>query len=68
MPSWPVCMKFKRMLGQRNTLVFADSQVALKALQAAKHQHGYNSAKRRMISLPTRHIMGLYWVLGHGGV
>jgi hypothetical protein len=23
MPSWPACMKFKQMLGQRNTLVFA---------------------------------------------
>jgi len=57
MLSWPVLMKFKRTLGQRNMLVFAlivSGQVALKVFRLPTQLlHWYNNAKRcRIISLP----------------
>ena len=47
--------------------ICSDSQVALKALQAAKTSPLVQQwEKTKDISI--WHIMGLYWVPGHGGV
>jgi len=47
--------------------IWSDSQVALKALQAAKTSLLVQKCeKTNYISI--RHTMGLYWVPGHGGV
>ena len=37
---------------QKYVSICSDSQVALEALQPAKHLHWYNSAKRRLMTFP----------------
>ena len=49
--------------------VFSDSQVALKALQAAKAMSPLVWQCQNMLNdISTRHSVGLYWVPGHAGV
>jgi ribonuclease HI len=47
----------------------SDSQVALKALQAAKTMSSLaQQCQQALNDISTRHAMGLYWVPGHAGV
>jgi ribonuclease HI len=66
MLSWPVIMKYKLMLDQRNTL---DSQAALKALQAAKTTSPLVWQCQRVLNnISTYHFVGLFWVPGHSRI
>jgi hypothetical protein len=71
MLSWPVLMKFKQTLGQRNKLVFAlivSGQVAMKAFRLPTQLlHWYDNAKRcRIILIPNtqRYCIGFLDMLG----
>jgi ribonuclease HI len=49
--------------------IFSDSQVALKALQAAKTACPLVQQCQKVLSdVFIQHIVGLYWVPGHAGV
>jgi ribonuclease HI len=49
--------------------ICSDSQVALKALQAAKTTSPLvRQCKKALNGISTRHTVGLYWVPGHAGV
>jgi ribonuclease HI len=48
--------------------ICSDSQVALKALQAAKTSPLVRQCQQALNDISTWHAMGLYWVPGHAGV
>jgi ribonuclease HI len=49
--------------------ICSDSQVALKALQAARTMSPLVQQCQKLLNdISTQHTVGLYWVLGHAGV
>jgi ribonuclease HI len=48
--------------------ICCDSQVALKALQAAKMSPLVHQCQKALNDISTQHTVGLYWVPGHAGV
>jgi len=65
-------MKLKLRIGQRNPekyiSICCDSQVALKALQAAKTSPWVRQCQQVLNDISTRHAVRLYWIRGHAGV
>jgi len=49
--------------------IFSDSQVALKALQAAKTKSLLvQQCQEALNNISAHHIVGLFWVPGHSGI
>ena len=48
--------------------ICSDSQVALKALQAIRTSPLVQQCQRVLNDISTRHVVGLFWVPGHGGI
>ena len=67
--SWPVCMKFKWILDERNTLVFALIAKHVKALKASKTTSLLvRHCQRALNEIFTHHSVGLIWVPRHSGI
>ena len=54
---------------EKHTSICSDSQVALKALQAARTTSPLvQQCQKALNDISAQHTVGLYWVLGHAGV
>ena len=61
--------EMKLRISQRNrSSICSDSQVALKAVQAAKTSPLVQQCQQALNDTSTRHVVRLYWVHGHAGV
>jgi ribonuclease HI len=68
MPSWLVSTKFNSKK-TREIRICSDSQAALKALKAVRTTSLLVQQCQRMLNdISVRHVVGLFWVLGHAGI
>jgi len=53
---------------EKHVSICSDSQTALKALQAARTSPLVRQRQEALNDISARHVVGLYWVLGHAEV